>query len=585
MIRLTGWVLLAGLAIAANAQVLNNQYLTGKYYFRQIAVGTDSKGGVAAPQSLSGTLNFSGTGTFDFGTYTVDPAGFVVMDSPLQKGKKLNARIGPEALIGSSTESTDSTYDLFVAIPAPTKAPTFTGTYWTATLAFPAKNAMFGLTPTGGKFADFPVNGHAAAIASGALQTQQVTGATYVVNADGIGTFSFGAGSSILGATWNISVSNSGNFIIGGSGNDILIGVKAVANATNATWNGDYWGAGLRADATDAAPVSEYSGSVAARGLGFVTWSRRYKGFGAGAFDFSGVNHYNLTANGSGTAELAHIGLGAAGFVGTSLDATAPDAYELYVGAVMAPVTGTGVFLNPRGVVNTASYAPAGTPIAPGEFITLFGAGLARSTQQITALPFPLTLNGVTVTINGKQAALYYVATDRIYAVVPYATQGPTATIVVANQNGNSNTVTVPVAATAPGIFALDQTGAGSGAILHSDFSVVNDANPAHKGETIQIYMTGLGAVTPAVADGRPTGTNPLSTTVIPGGTTCDNSSMCVLIGGKPATILYVGLAPGLPGVYQINAQVPTALANGGKVPLAIVTPNAVHDQVYVPVQ
>jgi uncharacterized protein (TIGR03437 family) len=585
MIRLTGWVLIAGLAIAGHAQVLNNQYLTGKYYFRQIAVGTDSKGAVVAPQSLSGTLTFNGAGNFDFGTYTVDPAGFVVMDSPLQKGKKLNARIGPEALVGSSTESTDSTYDLFVAIPAPSKAPAFTGAYWTATLGFPAKNAIFGLTPAGGKFADFPVNGHAASIASGAMQTQQVTGATYVVNADGTGTFSFGAGSSILGSTSNVFVSNSGNFILGGSGNDILIGVKAVTGATNSTWNGDYWGAGLRVDATDAAPVTEFSGSVAARGLGFVTWSRRYKGFGAGAFDFSGVNRYTLNGNGSGTAELAQIGLGAAGFVGTSLDATAPDAYELYVGAVMAPIGRAGVFLNPRGVVNTASYAPAGTPIAPGEFITLFGAGLARSTQQITAVPFPLTLNGVTVTINNKAAPLYYVAADRIYAIVPYATQGPTATIVVANQNGNSNTVTLPVAATVPGIFALDQSGAGSGAILHADFSVVNDANPAHKGETIQIYLTGLGAVTPAIVDGRPTGTNPLSTTVLPGGTTCDNSSLCVLIGGRPVAISYVGLAPGLPGVYQINAQVPTALATGGKVPLAIVTPNAVHDQVYVPVQ
>ena len=93
MIRLTGWVLIAGLAVAGHAQVLNNQYLTGKYYFRQIAVGTDAKGGVVAPQSLSGTLTFDGAGAFNFGTYTVDPAGFVVMDSPLQKGNKLPGHI------------------------------------------------------------------------------------------------------------------------------------------------------------------------------------------------------------------------------------------------------------------------------------------------------------------------------------------------------------------------------------------------------------------------------------------------------------------------------------------------------------
>jgi uncharacterized protein (TIGR03437 family) len=536
--------------------------------------------GSAAPVPQSGS-----------GRYSVDPAGFVSLDNKARGAGQVNARVGPEALIGSTTETTDGSFDLLVAIPAPTKAPTLSGSYWTATLEFPggtadnARNAIFSLNATaGGKFADFSVNGHAASLASGAPQTQQVTGATYVVNADGTGTFTFGTGAALLSGARSVYVSNSGNWILGGSGQDILVGVKSVASATNATWNGDYWGAGFRFDSSDAAPVSNYSGSVAARGLGFVTWSRRYKGLGAGSFDFTGVNRYTLNGNGSGMAELAQIGLGTAGFVGTSIDASAPGAFELYVGAPAAPISGTGVFLNPRGVVNTASYAPAGTPIAPGEFVTLFGAGLARSTQQISALPFPLTLNGVTVTINGKQAPLYYVAADRIYLVVPYATQGPTAAIVVVNQNGTSNTVTVPVAASAPGIFALDQTGAGSGAILHSDFSVVNDASPAHKGETIQIYLTGLGAVNSPPADGRPGGTSPLSTTVVPASDTCDNSSTCVLMGGRAAKVSYAGLAPGLPGVYQINAEVP-ALATGGRIPLAIVTPNAVHDQVYVPVQ
>ena len=341
-------------------------------------------------------------------------------------------------------------------------------------------------------------------MAAGAPTTQQVTGATYPVNADGSGTFTFGAASNavLLSGTRTIYVSASGNVILGGStangAHDILIGTKSVSGATAASWNGDFWGAGLRWSLRDASPITAYSGSVAARGLGFVTWSRRYKGLGTAPFDFTGINHYTLKADGSGAAELAQVGVGAASFVGSAIDASSPDAFEIYFGAQMAPVSGTGVFLHPRGVVNTASYGPAGTPIAPGEFITLFGSGLARSTQQISALPFPLTgLNGVTVTINGKAAPLYYVATDRVYALVPFDTQGPTAAIVVTNQNGTSNTVTVPVAASTPGIFSLDQSGAGSGAILHTDFTVVNDKSPATRGETIQIYLTGLGAVTP----------------------------------------------------------------------------------------
>ena len=42
--------------------------------------------------------------------------------------QKINARFAPEAVVGSSTESTDNTYDLFVAIPAPAQRATFSGT-------------------------------------------------------------------------------------------------------------------------------------------------------------------------------------------------------------------------------------------------------------------------------------------------------------------------------------------------------------------------------------------------------------------------------------------------------------------------
>ena len=66
--------------------------------------------------------------------------------------------------------------------------------------------------------------------------------------------------------------------------------------------------------------------------------------------------------------------------------------------------------------------------------------------------------------------------------------------------------------------------------------------------------------------------------------TTCSGETICVLIGGRPAAISYAGLAPGLPGVYQVNAEVPVS-GTSGNLPIAIVTPTAVHDQAYVPVR
>ena len=134
-----GWVLLAGLLGLGpgSAQTLTNQSVSGKFFFRQVSLGTDGSGAFTDPRSILGTITFDGSGHFSFtgqqvtgsgaptsqigsGTYSVDSAGNVVMDSPLRSGDRENAHFGPEALIGSSTESSDNTFDLLVAIPAPT---------------------------------------------------------------------------------------------------------------------------------------------------------------------------------------------------------------------------------------------------------------------------------------------------------------------------------------------------------------------------------------------------------------------------------------------------------------------------------
>ena len=70
------------------------------------------------------------------GVYLLDAGGFLVLDSPLRTGAKLNARFAAEAIVGSSTESSDNSYDLFVAIPAPAGGAVFTGPYHCMSLNF-----------------------------------------------------------------------------------------------------------------------------------------------------------------------------------------------------------------------------------------------------------------------------------------------------------------------------------------------------------------------------------------------------------------------------------------------------------------
>ena len=596
-------------AMPAPAQSLSNQSLSGKYFFRHVSLGLDGSGNLTDPRSLLGAMSFDGNGNYSYsgqqvigaapaisqtgsGTYSVDPAGFVSLASPLRSGAKINARFGPSMVVGSATESSDNTYDLFAAIQAPTTsvAATLPGPYWAVSLELPggaytnARSTQFNLSSTAqGQFATVNVNGHAANLSSGLPTTQQVSNATYTMGPDGTGSFSFGAASTaqLLSGSRTIYVSADGNILLGGNtapgSHDFLFAVKSLSGATNTTWNADYFGAGLRVDPTDPGHVAlGYAAAVSARGLGNLTWTKRFKEVGEGAYDFTGTNSYSLTTDGSGTANLSSdsVALGAGGkaFNGVVLSFSDPG-FEIFFGVQMAPLSGSGVFLNPQRVLNGASYAPAGNPIAPGEFIALFGTGMASS-AKVAAPPYPLTLNGVTVLVNGKQAPLYYVSATQINALVPYSTQGPTATVVVQNGTASSNTVTVPVAATAPGVFALDQSGTGAGAVLHANYSVVNAANPAVPGETVLVYLTGMGAVTPSVADGA-----------IPGASNINATPLSVYVADVSVTPSYAGLAPGFPGLYQMNVMIPTAISVTGPVPLAINTPNAFHDQVSVVVQ
>jgi uncharacterized protein (TIGR03437 family) len=597
------------------AQTLNNQSLSGKYFFRQVSLGTDLSGNITDPRSIIGTITFTGTaGIYNFsgqevtgssggalpqggsGTYSVDAGGSVVMDSPLRPLDKLNARLGPEALVGSNTESSDNTFDILVAIPAPaggtTASITGSGPYWAATLEFPggvntyARTTLFNFSPGElDTIAPFNVNGHAANISSGLPASQTVSGASYLVNADGTGSINLGSSSNsvLLSGSRTLYVSADGNLLLGGStaagSHDILIAVRAISGATSSSWNGTFWSAGLRLDSSQSPSVLDYAGSARAS-AGSLSLSRRLNALGQGPADFTAVTSYALNSDGSGTLPLTLMALGAAGkaFLSVTADASDPTAFELDFGVPPYTLSGTGIFLNPLAVLNAASFAPPGAPISPGQFLTLYVTGITKTAQTGTP-PYPTTLNGITVLFNNIAAPIYFAGPSgsqfQINCLVPYATTGATAGIVVQSGGASSNTVTVPVAATSPGVYSLTSNGTGNGAILHVDYTEVTTAKPAQASETVLIYLTGLGAVTPAVADGTAAGSNPLSVTA---------NAPLVYIGDEQAHVLYSSMAPGFPGLYQINVTLPPYFPSTGNLPLAISTVNAYTDQVYIPV-
>jgi uncharacterized protein (TIGR03437 family) len=494
-------------------------------------------------------------------------------------------------LVGSSTEGSASTFDLFVAIQAPPDAANLSlaDSYFVSTLAFPSgtaslvRSGTFNLQASAfGGLANFSVNGHAANLSAGATTTQAMTRAYYALYSGGSGVATFPLQSGLDATTQLFSgnkaifISSGGNVIVGGandgSAQDMLVGFKA---GSGLAWTDKFWQAGLRFESTGNA--SAYSGSLYSTGTGTLTFTRRLHQLqpsGAVTYDFTGTGGYTLTANGTGTALVSSVALGAAGngFAGTAADANDPAGYEVYVGVRLPAVSGSGVFLNPQGVFNAASLAPSGDPVAPGEFVALFGTNLAGAPQQ-TKPPYPASLGGVSVLVDGVVAPIYAISPTLVFALVPYATAGPTATFTVTNNDMMSNAVEVPVAATAPGVFSLTRNGIGPGAIQHTDFTTVTSAKPAKRGETVVVYLTGLGAVTPPVTDAAGGGLKTLSRV---------NSAIGVLIGGLPATVKFAGLVPGVPGLYIVNVVVPVDLpvTATGPVPLAIQTPDSFHDQV-----
>jgi uncharacterized protein (TIGR03437 family) len=249
----------------------------------------------------------------------------------------------------------------------------------------------------------------------------------------------------------------------------------------------------------------------------------------------------------------------------------------------MPSLTGEGVFLNPLGILNAATFAPPTYPISGGTLLSLFGSGMTPRTENATAVPLPTSLAGVSVTINGVLAPLLTVNKaanfDQINLQTPFATSDQTATIVVNNNGILSNEVRVPVAASSPGIFSAALTGIGAGTVTHADFRPVTQQNPATPGETVIIFLTGLGALNPPVADGAPGPVNPLSRVT--------DENVQVLFNNEaggcrpqdpPGVPCFVGAAPNFVGLYQINVTIPSVVVGGAAVPVAIGTGNAFAD-------
>jgi uncharacterized protein (TIGR03437 family) len=187
-------------------------------------------------------------------------------------------------------------------------------------------------------------------------------------------------------------------------------------------------------------------------------------------------------------------------------------------------------------VLNAASYDAI---VSPGCWAVIFGSNLAAAPVTAATVPLPPVLGGVSVTIAGLPASLLYVSPTQINVLIPLEVQIPVSTVVpmVVTSAAGATSYNIRLTRNAPAIFTRNGSGTGRALVFSPTFQAVDTIAP---NDLVVLYAAGLGLTSTAntVAD-----------------------EVEVYLGERKAQVLFAGLAPGLPGIYQLNVRAP-ALAS-----------------------
>jgi len=226
--------------------------------------------------------------------------------------------------------------------------------------------------------------------------------------------------------------------------------------------------------------------------------------------------------------------------------------------------TSTAVSYTAAGIVNSASDAP--DSLAPNSIATVYGTGLSYVTQfPFLTMPasgvMPTQIGGVHVYVGGVSAPLYYVSPTQINFLVPTELRPGDMDFFTTHDGLAGPHVRITLHDAAPGLYPW---GTGMIASTHADGSVITKDRPAHPGETVVVYGTGLGRTYPELQ----TGTIEMVAAQI-----LLLSEFRVLVAGTALdslSIQYAGITPGAPGLYQVNLVLPKELAPDPEIRLSI---------------
>jgi uncharacterized protein (TIGR03437 family) len=259
----------------------------------------------------------------------------------------------------------------------------------------------------------------------------------------------------------------------------------------------------------------------------------------------------------------AQISTAPASPIGLALDVTG----NVIVGDTFNHLT---LFFAQAFVKNAATFS-AYAGLAPGMLAALGRGGLQFNIPDAPtpAPPWPFTLSDLNITVNGTLAPIF--ATNNNYGAVYFQVPSNAPT------SGTANFVVTQVSTGAvlgvgqfqmakadPGFFTSSQNGLGQVAAINDDGTVNSPANPVSRSGThyISFYLTGQGVVPGGPPDGQGA-SGAVNTPVHP--TVIMNSVQL-----PDSMILYSGLAPGFPGLWQLNLMVPSTVPPASNIEITL---------------
>ncbi len=194
-------------------------------------------------------------------------------------------------------------------------------------------------------------------------------------------------------------------------------------------------------------------------------------------------------------------------------------------------------------------------------WVQITGCNLASSSRMWQPVDFvngqaPVQLDDVRVTIDGLPAVINYISSTQINVIAPVDSYTGPVNVVVSNASGTSAPMQVALQTFSPAFFTWGgkYAAAADGATWLAPpnfFGPMLPTVPAKPGETVTLWGTGFGPVSPAPPAGVLVPASPVSSVT---------ASMSVTVAGQGAQFISGALFPGAVGVYQIMVKLPDNL-------------------------